>query len=80
MFIFLESVDLEQYPLISLRKITEELPLVSQKQQEKFSLKEFNSADFSCLYYCPLVVGTKCFCRKYTVFLEELKANRLERY
>lgn len=33
MFIFLENVDLEQYPLISLRKIIEELPLTSQKQK-----------------------------------------------
>lgn len=47
MFGFLENVDLEQYPLISLRKIIEELPLVSQKQQEKFSVKELNSAVFS---------------------------------
>lgn len=36
MFISLENVDLEQYPLIGLRNIIEELLLVSQKQQEKF--------------------------------------------
>lgn len=62
MLFFLKNVDLEQHTLVSLRNLSEKLHLGIQKQQEKFSLEELNSALFS-------KITTLCSCSTKQVLL-----------